>query len=293
MSLTANPRTSFGGVFPASERPATALRFLRAAFRSAAFLAFIAVAIAWRLLTMPWVTPARRRRAASRWLQRTAQGCQWILGLDMQCRGPVPDSGLLVSNHLSYLDVVMLAALRPCVFVSKKEVGEWPIFGICAQLGGTIFVDRSRRSDVAGVSNQMRMALSEGLLIVLFPEGTSSGGASVLPFKSALIEPALRLGCPVTAAAIGYSIENGSTSEEICYWKDMSLLPHLLNVFAMPLIRAELRCGMPRRRSGVRKTLAVELHDETAAMHAALSAPDSGRERCISAAETVEESVPI
>jgi len=268
--------------------------FVRSAFRSAAFLVFISMAIAWRLVTMPWPPAARRRRAASHWLQRTAQGCQWILGLGFKCIGPVPDSGLLVANHLSYLDIIMLAALRPCVFVSKKEVRGWPIFGTCAQLGGTIFVDRSHRCDVGGVSDQMREVLAEGLLIVLFPEGTSSGGASVLPFKSALIEPALRLGCPVAAAAIGYSLAKGSVSEEICFWKDMSLLPHLLNVFAKPSIRAELRCGSSRPRSGTRKTLAVELHDETVALHAALFAPaGSGRERGVGAAKTVQQTLPV
>jgi 1-acyl-sn-glycerol-3-phosphate acyltransferase len=268
--------------------------FLRSASRSVAFLVFISMAIAWRLITMPWTPAARRRRAASQWLQRTAQGCRWILGLGFKCVGPVPDSGLIVSNHLSYLDIIMLAALRPCVFISKKEVSAWPIFGTCAQLGGTIFVDRSRRSDVAGVSSEMRAALAEGLLIVLFPEGTSSGGASVLPFKSALIEPALRLACPVTAAAIGYSIETGSASEEICFWKDMSLLPHLLNVFAKPSIRAELRCGMSRPRSGDRKALALELRNETAALHSTLFAPpDSARERSVSAPQAVQQTLPF
>ena len=255
------------------------LRFARIAARALAFLLFIVLTILWRLAAIPWIPVARRRRAASEWLHRTAKGCQWILGVSVECNGAVPDSGLLVANHLSYLDIVFLAALRPCVFVSKKEVGAWPVFGTCAKLGGTIFVDRTRRSDVGGVSGQMRQALAEGLLIVLFPEGASSGGASVLPFKSALIEPALRLGCPITAAAIGYSLEKGSVSEDVCYWKDMQLLPHLLNVFGIPAIQAELRCGVLRSRVGDRKHVALELHDETTALHASLLvAPKSRRE---------------
>jgi 1-acyl-sn-glycerol-3-phosphate acyltransferase len=270
------------------------IRFFRASLRSAGFLLFIAAAITWRCLTMRWVPASRRRRVASEWLQQTAQGCKWILGLDVKCIGAIPESGLLVSNHLSYLDIVLLAALRPCVFVSKKEVAAWPVFGTCAQLGGTIFVDRARRSDVAGVSEQMREALAEGLLIVLFPEGTSSGGANVLPFKSALIEPALRLNCPVTSASVGYSIAAGSVPDEICYWRDMSLVPHLLNVFSKPSILAELRCGMPRQRVGDRKMIAVELRQETAALHAALfGAGDSLRERRVSAPEPVQQALPF
>lgn len=270
------------------------LGYVRTALRTLGFLLFISAAITWRCLTMRFTSPARRRRVASEWLQRTAQGCAWLLGLDVKCVGQIPESGLLVSNHLSYIDIVMLAALRPCVFVSKKEVAAWPVFGTCAQLGGTIFVDRSKRSDVGGVSEQMREALAEGLLIVLFPEGTSSGGVNVLPFKSALIEPALRLSCPVTAAAIGYFLASGCVSDEVCYWRDMSLVPHLLNVFSKPSIRAELRCGATRSRSGDRKTLAVELHGESAALHAALfGAAASTHEGRVSAPEPVQQVLPI
>src|SRR6202012_2064216 len=122
------------------------------------------------------------------------------------------------------------AAQRPCVFVSKLEVRDWPIFGACAQLGGTIFIDRTHRGDVSAVVQQMRAVLKDGVLVVLFPEGTSSGGSNVLPFKSSLLEPALHLGCPVTAVALGYALDEGSVANEICYWRDMTLLPHLLHV---------------------------------------------------------------
>jgi 1-acyl-sn-glycerol-3-phosphate acyltransferase len=221
-------------------------------------------------------------------LQWTAEGCRRILALEPRIFGPLPSRGLLVANHLSYLDIILLAALRPCVFVSKSDVRSWPIFGQCAALGSTIFVDRSKRADVRGVSQQMRSALAEDLLIVLFPEGTSSGGNRVLPFRSSLLEPAVELGCPVTAAALGYQIAEGSVSDEICYWRDMTLLPHLLNVWSKPVIQASLRCGVPRARSEDRKSLAVELHDEVAALHAV-----SAREFGVSLPETVEQPEPV
>ncbi len=262
--------------------------FLRIAARSMRFLIFIAGAISCRTIAITFARQARTRRAAAEWLQQTAEGCRRILALEPQTLGSLPERGLLVANHLSYLDIILLAALRPCVFVSKSEVRAWPIFGQCASLGSTIFVDRTRRGEVAGVAAQMRAALAEDLLIVLFPEGTSSGGTSVLPFRSSLLEPALQLGCPVTATAISYRLEQGSVPDEICYWRDMTLLPHLLNVWSKPVIRATLRSGVARVRGGDRKSLAVELHDEVAALHSA-----STREFDVRPLEPVEQPPPV
>jgi 1-acyl-sn-glycerol-3-phosphate acyltransferase len=261
---------------------------LRVAGRCSRFFVFIVGQILGRGLALTVSLKARSRRAAAEWLQRTAEGCRRILALEPRTFGPLPSRGLLVANHLSYLDIILLAALRPCVFVSKSEVRAWPVFGQCATLGSTIFVDRSRRGGVSGVVEQMREALADDLLIVLFPEGTSSGGARVLPFRSSLLEPALQLGCPVTAAAIGYAVDNGSVPDEICYWRDMTLLPHLLNVWSKPVIRASLRCGVPRPRGGDRKSLALELHDEVAALHAV-----SARELGVRPLETVEQPLPV
>lgn len=260
----------------------------RVASRASRFFAFIASQIMGRFVVVTMSRQARTRRAGAEWLQRTAEGCRRILALQPRTFGPLPTRGLLVANHLSYLDIILIAALRPCVFVSKSEVRSWPIFGQCASLGGTIFVDRAKRSGVGSVAEQMKAGIAENLLIILFPEGTSSGGSRVLPFRSSLLEPALQVGCPVTAAAISYSLAEGSVPDEICYWRDMTLLPHLLNVWSKPEIQASLRCGVPRSRGGDRKMLAVELHDEVAALHAV-----SARELGVRLPEPVEQPLPI
>jgi 1-acyl-sn-glycerol-3-phosphate acyltransferase len=264
------------------------MAFLRVAARGTRFLIFITGAMLRRALAITFSKTARSRRVAAEWLQQTAEGCRRILALEARTFGPLPTRGLLVANHLSYLDIILLAALRPCVFVSKSEVRAWLIFGQCAKLGSTIFVDRTRRGEVSGVAVQMRAALAEDLLIVLFPEGTSSGGASVLPFRSSLLEPALQLGCPVTATAISYSLEQGSVPDEICYWRDMTLLPHLLNVWSKPRIHATLRSGVAHIRGGDRKSLARELHDEVAALHAT-----STREFGVRPPEPIEQALPV
>jgi 1-acyl-sn-glycerol-3-phosphate acyltransferase len=261
---------------------------LRVAGRAITFLVYIVGAILCQTARLGLLEKARTRRARAEWLQRVAAQCVRILHLEVTQLGPLPSSGMLVSNHLGYLDIILLAARQPCVFVSKVEVRAWPIFGHCAQLAGTIFVDRAHRGDVSSVIQQMRAALDDDVLVVLFPEGTSTGGASVLPFRSSLLEPAHQLGCHVTAAAIGYALDEGSVPNEICYWRDMTLVPHLLNIWSKSFIYCMLRCGVGRTRRGDRKSVARELHDEVAALHAA-----STRELAMRAPQPIQETLPI
>jgi 1-acyl-sn-glycerol-3-phosphate acyltransferase len=178
----------------------------------------------------------------------------------------MPRSGLLVCNHLSYLDVIVLSSIRPCVFVARHDVAAWPLFGWLARAAGTIFVDRERRLASADVVDLVREAVAGGSLVVLFPEGTSSDGSTVLPFKSALLEPAVELRCPVAAAAIEYALDDGSVADEVCYWGDMTLVPHLLNLFFKREIRSTCSFSLPRIRVGDRKEIARELREEIVSM---------------------------
>jgi len=198
--------------------------------------------------------------AQALWLQSACRRGLRILNLDLQTAGSIPLRGLLVSNHLSYLDVLVLSACAPCVFVAKREVRHWPVFGWFARLSGTVFVSRERRTQVAQSSREIQQALDSGALVVLFPEGTSSGGGTVLPFKSSLLEPALRSNHPVTAACIHYELADGDVAEEVCYWKDMTLLPHLLNLLSKGALRASVSFGEIRSGAPDRKELARQLH---------------------------------
>jgi 1-acyl-sn-glycerol-3-phosphate acyltransferase len=166
----------------------------------------------------------------------------------------------VVSNHLSYSDIILLAALGNFVFVSKSEVADWPIFGLCAKLAGTVFIDRKRRGEVAPVAEEIRQVLRSGVPLVLFPEGTSTGGDKVLPFKPALFEPAASMGVPVTPCAISYSVQEGSVADEICYWGDDEFAPHLLNFLGKLGVGARIKFGEPSLASPDRKELARALH---------------------------------
>jgi 1-acyl-sn-glycerol-3-phosphate acyltransferase len=178
----------------------------------------------------------------------------------------MPTSGVLVSNHLSYLDIIALSSLRPCVFVAKRDVRSWPVFGWLARAAGTVFVERDRRSAAAAEVEQIRATIKAGLLVVFFPEGTSSDGSTVLPFKSSLLQAVVQSHCPVAAAAIDYELADGSVSNEVCYWRDMTLLPHLLNLFRKREIRSTITIAPARIRAGNRKEIAGELRGEVVSL---------------------------
>jgi 1-acyl-sn-glycerol-3-phosphate acyltransferase len=167
---------------------------------------------------------------------------------------------------LSYLDIIVLATLAPCVFVAKHEVKHWPVFGWFATLAGTVFVHRERRTQAGQSVEKIGAALQTGVLVVLFPEGTSSGGETVLPFKSALLEPAARKPHSLTAGWLHYELADGDASEEVCYWKDMTLVPHLINLCSKRAVQASVHFTQLREGNADRKLLARQLHAEVLRM---------------------------
>ncbi|MFN0128126.1 MAG: lysophospholipid acyltransferase family protein [Verrucomicrobiales bacterium] len=194
--------------------------------------------------------------------------------MELEHRGAPSKSGMIVSNHLSYLDILAFSSIAPCAFVAKKEVSGWPVLGLFAKMAGTIFVDRSRRSDVEEANLRIAEALAAGVVVVLFAEGTSSDGSSVLPFRSSLLEPVILCGCAAVPAAIGYHLDEGSVSDEVCYWRDMTLLPHLLNLFGKRRVRAWVAFEVGATYAS-RKEAAQLLHKRVCELHAVLEKTSS------------------
>jgi 1-acyl-sn-glycerol-3-phosphate acyltransferase len=232
---------------------------VRAILRSSAFIFFSLIALAEISIVSLFAASKRRLALRTAWLHRWCRFACLVLGIRKTVRGAIPSSGLIVCNHLSYLDIVVLSSTRPCVFVAKRDVAAWPLFGRLARAAGTIFADRNRRIASREAVDQIQDAVNHGALVVLFPEGTSSDGRSVLPFKSALLEPALRTGCDLSVAAINYSLSSGSVADEVCYWRDMTLVPHLLNLFSKRKIDSKLTISTAACSCRSRKDLAREL----------------------------------
>ncbi len=208
---------------------------------------------------------ASARRLRALWLQRTARHVGRIFQLEIQSAGTLPASGLLVCNHVSYVDILVLASLAPTMFVAKREVKSWPVMGLLAQLGGTLFIDRQRRMHVGEVNDDIQRALDDGALVIVFPEGTSSDGRTVLPFKSSLLEPAAQTNHPLTVARIDYVQENSGDSK-VSYWGDDVFFPHLLNLLSRDQIRATIQFAPVEHRSTDRKGLARQLHEQVSGL---------------------------
>jgi len=186
-----------------------------------------------------------------------ARGAALVMGMRIRVEGRPPRAPfILVSNHLSYMDIVLLATQVDAVFVAKSEVAGWPLIGPLARSLNTIFVDRTSRADVPRVLESMENILSAGHGVVFFPEGTSSDGQDVLRFKSALFDAPIRLGCPVHAAAVGYRTPAGwpPASVSVCWWGDMTFSDHVYRLLQLPFFVGQVTFGEgvpahPDRRS--------------------------------------------
>jgi 1-acyl-sn-glycerol-3-phosphate acyltransferase len=214
--------------------------------------------------------------ARARWLQRICGRAVRVLGVTVTEVGEPSAGAIIVANHVSYLDILVLAALRPVVFVAKREVRGWPIFGWFAHQAGTRFIDRERRGDVARVAAEFAPAVASGVSIVIFLEGTSTDGQAVRPFKSSLLAPAVAARWNIVPAAISYALPAGrDVATEVCWWGDMTLAPHLLHLFTLPRIRAFVAWGAAEPAMADRKALAVALHRRVTRLNVALAAAAS------------------
>lgn len=208
-----------------------------------------------RLLLLRPPTVAER----AQWLHCSCLRVLTRLSFGSSSSGPLPARGLIVSNHLSHLDILLYGATLPCVFVAKKEVRRWPIFGLLAQLAGTVFIERGNALSTAATARQIEELLNQQVPVMLFPEGTSSDGTTVLRFHSALFESAIRAGAPITTAAIRYAAGPAVPESELCYFGEVRFAPHLLKTLGRPGVSGRIEFARepvvyPDRRSAARET---------------------------------------
>ncbi len=203
----------------------------------------------------------------AQWLHQSSSRILNALGIRTTVRGRPPTQGLVVANHLSYLDIAILSSVMPCFFVSKAEIASWPYFGRAARTGGTLFLDRRSRASTADVARQIGQRLKLPVPVLLFPEGTSSDGLQVLKFHSSLFEPAVAAGAPVTAAAVRYVLDSPASERDLCWYDDTLFLPHLWKALGTPAFFAEVTFGEPRVYPD-RRTAAGATHDRVVELRA-------------------------
>jgi 1-acyl-sn-glycerol-3-phosphate acyltransferase len=199
------------------------------------------------------------------WMQSSARLMIHSLGIRYRIQGRPPTRGLLVANHLSYMDVVIFGAALPCCFVAKAEIANWPVFGTLARAAGTLFVDRSSRVSAEQVTEQVAERLREPVPVLFFPEGTSTDGSQLLRFHSRLFNPAAVSGAPVTAASITYVIEDGTPERELCWFGNALFLPHVWKALGIDGFTVDVQFGAPHVYTD-RRHAADATHVEIAAM---------------------------
>ena len=231
----------------------------RAAWKLCWFLLEVCVCVIDYVFTTAFAPKNSKRRARAKWLHRACKRHIKIYSCDYASSGPIPKSGLLVSNHLSYLDILVIAAITPAIFVSKSEVRQWPVIGWLTALAGTVFIVRERRTHVGAVNKEIEAALADGVLVVVFPEGTSTNSEEVLPFRSPLLEPVTNGNHPIATGYLHYELEGGDARNEVCYWGDHTFFPHAVNLLSKRHVHATMRFGTFQRTTNDRKELAMQL----------------------------------
>lgn len=244
---------------------------LRAASRAAAFLLLNLTLVPIYLLALGFGAPARRALVRL-WCRATCA----ILGVTLRVHGAgfraCPT--LFVANHVSYIDIPVIGALLDARFIAKSEVASWPLFGQLGQLTQTLFV-RRRRRDALIQRNELATRMQHGQSFVLFAEGTSSDGLSVLPFKTSLLSVAepwvLDRAVAVQSLTLCYvawrdGTPIGRSNCDLYAWHgDAELIPHLWRVLRAPGVTIEVGFEAPVLSWTVesRKRLGAELQRST------------------------------
>ena len=232
------------------------------------------------MFAFPRLTPPEREKRVERWAQDLLER----FGVRLEVRGAPPASGpiLLVANHISWLDIVVLHASRYCRFVSKANVRHWPLIGTLASGAGTLYVERESRRDAMRVVHRMVEALRQGDVLAIFPEGTTSDGGAVLPFHANLLQAAIAADAPVQPVTLRF-FEASKASVAVAYVGDDSLIGCIWRTLCAQNLRAVVVFGEPQHAAGRdRRALAREMRESIIAGFAAgeeSATPASGRPR--------------
>jgi len=239
----------------------------RAVVRSVQLIGMFVVAGTELALKQP-----KTRMERADWLHRFCARAIKRMGIEVKVVGRFPESGAVISNHLSYLDIVVFAALHPCVFVSKEEIRSWPVVGWMTTMAGTVYVARGHGGSAMRAREGMQAAVDAGMPVVFFPEGTTSNGSGLLKFRSGLLGQVMEGGATVTAAHVRYRFgtDNGpgvSVADDVCYWGDRDMLGHIFTFLGLRGVCAEVRFaerpiafssdGLHRKQAAVEAQTAV------------------------------------
>jgi 1-acyl-sn-glycerol-3-phosphate acyltransferase len=231
-----------------------------ACFRTLRFVLHLGYGI-FLAAIFPAVSCGQQRRIVQSWSSALLD----ILHVRISTSGEVSlreiTKGLIVANHISWLDVIVLNTILPLRFVAKSEVRQWPVIGwLCAQ-AQTLFIARHKRSDTARTNLQMSESLQQGNCMALFPEGTTTDGAQVKHFHSSLLQPAIDAHTNIYPVAIRYHDKNGNRNTDAAYIDEMSFAESLWKILRSRDLHVHvIATSALDTQTAHRRTLAQEAH---------------------------------
>lgn len=235
--------------------------------------------VATAALVLPRLSPGLREERIRQWCVKVLR----ILGVRVHVHGQIPESGtqatLFVANHISWIDIWVLKAQLPMRFVSKSEIRGWPVIGWLAEQAGTLFVTRHKRQEAGKTMNSVEEALRENDNLCFFPEGTTTDGTELKPFKSSLFQAAVNARARVWPMMIFYPHPHGGANTEVAYYGDITMLQSLRAVLSQREIVVELVFAEPLETEwSERRQLAHQARQAIASRWTRLAhtAPDTG-----------------
>jgi len=171
----------------------------------------------------PHLNQTRQHRTLKSWSRQLLT--IFNIGILVEGQQPVRGKGgcLIVANHVSWLDIIVLNAIHPSRFIAKSEVRDWPVIGWLCRRCGTVFIERALRQNASMVNRRISLLLEQDVSIGLFPEGTTTDGKQVGHFHSALIQPAIDAGIRLLPMALRYQHKDGETEFAAAFVGDMTL----------------------------------------------------------------------
>ncbi len=216
--------------------PATLGRSSRRLTRTCMFMVDVGTHVRRRLRPLTDGLETSRRQQG--FISFAAENFCSLQGVDLQLSGELPRGpSLLVANHVSYLDPLMIMSVVPSLAIAKQEVASWPVVGDIVRDVGLLLLDRSCAHSGARALLRTKTLLERGVSVLTFPEGTTSEGRDVLPFKRGMFGLARRLGAPLVPIALRY------TDDRMAWVGDASFLPHYLRTCGYPRISVSLELG--------------------------------------------------
>lgn len=220
------------------------MEWLRLVFRLTAFVLFLLATVALAITLLLVDTITRRKIDRTPWAKRCFRVACRTLGLRVRVHGVPPhENALFVSNHISWSDIPILGSLTPIRFLSKAEVGQWPVIGWLAQQAGTLFIKRG-----GGKARQIRRNISEHLTggesVLIFPEGTTSSGLSVLPFHGLLLGAAADATKAIQPVTISYR-RDGRPDHLAPFIGDDEFHSHMFAMLRQPSARVDVLFHAP------------------------------------------------